>query len=194
MAVCQRHRLVEWMRMHYPRQTQIASLPAVTVGTATRHRIAVHEAGRDKSTSFDHVRVSVVEKYLSAGRPQQRRFLVATDEVHLIERGAPVTECSDNAFVSGRGSGGDKSDPNATRTIRFHRAPSEPNELLQKSAPEGPLRHGGPRIASFVALESLQSMLTKEFVGFCAEEHGISIEREMNFVVRSIGTPLGNGP
>ena len=74
MAVCQRHWLVEWMRMRYPRQTQIASLPAVAVGAATRHRIAVHEARRNRSTSFDHVRVSVVETDLSAGHRSSGAF------------------------------------------------------------------------------------------------------------------------
>ncbi len=100
MTICQRHRLVEWMRMRYPRQTQIASLPAVTGGVATRHRIAVHEAHRNRSTSFDHVRVSVVERDASAGRPQQRRFLVTTDEVRLVEVCAPVTERTDRDSAS----------------------------------------------------------------------------------------------
>jgi hypothetical protein len=83
------------MRMRYPRQSQIASLSAVTVGVATRHRIAVHEARRNKSIYFVHGRASVVEKDVSAGRPQRRRFLVTTDEVRLVEVCAPVTERTD---------------------------------------------------------------------------------------------------
>ena len=71
------------------------SLPAVTVGVATRHRIAVHEAHRNKSICFVHGRASVVEIDVSAGRPQQRRLLVTTDEVCLVEVCAPVTERTD---------------------------------------------------------------------------------------------------
>ena len=114
------------------------------------------------------------------------------DEMGLIERRVPATERSDHALMGGSVSGGDDCEADAARSVRFHAKSSNLNELLQEGASERPWRHGNLRVAPFVALENLQPVLAKDAFGLFAEEDGVSIEGEMDFIMRRGFSLRGN--